>query len=66
MKWIKKGDVAKFVQTVKSRMGKQSAPAAHTADQPDLATQIRQLAGLRDEGLLTDEEFQAKKTQLLG
>jgi hypothetical protein len=26
---------------------------------------IRQLAGLRDEGLLTEEEFQAKKKELL-
>jgi hypothetical protein len=28
--------------------------------------QLRKLANLRDEGILTDEEFQAKKAQLLG
>lgn len=27
--------------------------------------QIRKLAGLREEGFLTDEEFTAKKTELL-
>ena len=38
-----------------------AAPAA-----PDAATQIKQLAELHDEGILTDEEFTAKKKQLLG
>ncbi len=32
----------------------------------DIADQIRKLAELRDTGVLTDEEFQAKKTKLLG
>jgi len=36
------------------------APAA-----PDLATQLTQLASLRDQGVLTDEEFTAQKTKLL-
>lgn len=31
----------------------------------DFATQIRELAALRDEGLLSEEEFQLKKAQLL-
>lgn len=33
---------------------------------PDVADQIRRLGQLRDEGLLTDDEFRAKKAQLLG
>lgn len=37
------------------------APAA-----PDVASQIQQLGQLRDQGLLTDEEFDAKKAELLG
>ena len=32
----------------------------------DLADQIEKLANLRDKDILTEEEFQAKKTQLLG
>lgn len=38
-----------------------SAPAA-----PDIAEQIRKLGELRDQKLLTDEEFEAKKAELLG
>jgi hypothetical protein len=60
VKWIKDGDVSEFVAAVRSRMGKSSSAAA-----PDVAEQIRKLAELRDQGLLTDSEFQAKKTELL-
>ena len=41
----------------------QAAPAAPTP--PDVAEQIRKLAELRDQGHISDEEFQAKKAQLL-
>jgi len=41
-----------------------SAPAP--AAQPDMVTQLKQLADLRDQGILTDEEFTAKKEQILG
>jgi len=40
------------------------APAA--APQVSYVEELEQLAGLRDKGILTDEEFQAKKKQLLG
>jgi hypothetical protein len=33
--------------------------------QPDIADQIRKLAELRDAGILTSEEFEAKKADLL-
>ncbi len=39
-----------------------SAPAAPV---PDIAAQLQQLASLRDRGILTDEEFAAKKADLL-
>jgi hypothetical protein len=39
------------------------APAAETADP---SAQIQELAKLHDQGILTDEEFAAKKKQLLG
>lgn len=32
----------------------------------DYISQLERLAGLRDKGILTDEEFQAQKTKLLG
>lgn len=40
-------------------------PEAEPAE-PDLNTQLTQLAQLHDQGILTDEEFSAKKAQLLG
>lgn len=42
-----------------------ATPAAAPAEQPDLAEQLRKLAALRDEGILTDEEFAAQKAKLL-
>ena len=42
----------------------QAALAA--APQDDLATQLESLAKLRDQGILTEEEFSAKKAQILG
>ncbi len=40
-------------------------PAAAPAPQDDM-TQIQQLATMKDQGLLTQEEFEAKKKQILG
>ncbi|MEJ0061261.1 MAG: SHOCT domain-containing protein [Terricaulis sp.] len=41
------------------------APAAPSADASVIMEQIKQLAGLRDAGALTPEEFEAKKAELL-
>ncbi len=43
-----------------------AAAAAPAAAGGDIAAQIQQLGALRDQGLLTEEEFAAKKAQLLG
>lgn len=42
-----------------------AAPPAPSAPQVDVAAQLQQLAGLRDAGILTEEEFTAKKAELL-
>ena len=42
-----------------------SAPPA-AAPTPDYIDQLKQLAALRDAGILTPEEFEAKKAQILG
>lgn len=41
-----------------------AAPAAPA--EPDLNAQLTQLAQLHQQGILTDEEFSAKKAQILG
>jgi hypothetical protein len=42
-----------------------SAPAATTAE-PEYVVELERLAQLRDQGILSEEEFEAKKRQLLG
>jgi hypothetical protein len=43
-----------------------AAPAPAAPAQPDEMAQIQQLATMKDQGLLTEEEFAAKKKQILG
>jgi len=40
--------------------------AAPAPAEPDITTELQQLAQLHSQGILTDEEFSAKKAQLLG
>ncbi len=44
----------------------QAAPVEQAAPADDMTTQLEQLARLKNEGILTEEEFAAKKKQLLG
>jgi Short C-terminal domain len=41
-----------------------AAPSA--APEPDYMAELERLAQLRDQGIVSEEEFQAKKKQLLG
>jgi hypothetical protein len=41
-----------------------AAPAAPA--EPDYAAELQQLANLKAQGIITDEEFEAKKKQILG
>jgi membrane protease subunit (stomatin/prohibitin family) len=42
----------------------QAAPAAPA--EPDYAAELEKLAQLKNQGIITDEEFEAKKKQILG
>ena len=45
----------------------QQAPvAAAEPAEPDYAAELEQLAQLKDQGIITEEEFEAKKKQVLG
>ncbi|MBP7807326.1 SHOCT domain-containing protein [Candidatus Saccharibacteria bacterium] len=44
----------------------QPAPAAPAPAADDEVAQLQQLAQLKDQGILTQEEFDAKKKQILG
>ncbi|MBM0255754.1 SHOCT domain-containing protein [Micromonospora sp. 4G55] len=65
MKWINTGDVARFAELLRARAGQRPAATA-VPSQPDPLDQLRKLAELRDAGIVTAEEFEAKKRQLLG
>jgi hypothetical protein len=43
-----------------------AAPAPAAPAQQDDMAQIQQLAAMKDQGILTEEEFAAKKKQILG
>jgi hypothetical protein len=45
---------------------RQPQPAPVDSQKPDVITQLRELAALRDQGILTEQEFQAQKARLLG
>ena len=43
-----------------------AAPAQAAPAQQDDMAEIQQLAAMKDQGILTEEEFQQKKKQILG
>jgi hypothetical protein len=43
----------------------QQAPPQQAAPENDVVSQLRELASLRDQGILTEEEFAAQKAKLL-
>jgi hypothetical protein len=67
-KWADQ-DAAAYQQQEAAYAQQQQAappPAAAPAEEPDYMAELQQLAQLRDQGILTPEEFEAKKKQLLG
>ena len=64
------GRVARRQQSKYAAQGEQqaveAAPAPVEAEQPAYMAELTQLAELRDQGVLSPEEFDAKKKQLLG
>lgn len=65
VKWIQDKDVQKFVSEVKNRIGKKEEVKAVPEVAVDIPTQIKKLAELKDQGILTEEEFETKKKELL-
>ena len=44
----------------------QDAPPPEPQPQQDMVQQLKDLAGLKDQGILTEEEFAAQKARILG
>jgi hypothetical protein len=43
-----------------------AAPASAANDEPEYVGELERLSQLRDQGIITNEDFEAKKKQLLG
>jgi transposase-like protein len=43
-----------------------TAPAPAATPEPEYVAELERLAQLREQGILSDEEFEAKKKQILG
>lgn len=52
-------------QAARTQQSQEQAPAAPAADQGDVIDQLKRFAELRDQGILTEEEFAAQKARLL-
>jgi hypothetical protein len=63
---VPKADVDRLVKSIRDRLAIGQAAMTAPSASPSTADEIRQLAALRDEGLLTADEFEQKKTRLLG
>lgn len=63
---VNKARVAEMTQIIRSIIDAPASTAAAPPAAPSAADEIRSLAQLRDEGLITAEEFEAKKRNLLG
>jgi hypothetical protein len=68
LKWVNAGDVPGFTAIMRERAGQRppALPEVAAAQPLSPVEELRQLAELRDAGIVTPEEFEAKKRQLLG
>jgi len=58
---------AKYAQKEQAQYDQQQAAAAPAAEEePAYLGELQQLAQLKSQGIITEDEFQAKKRQLLG
>jgi len=59
-------DQAAYEQQMAAQQAAAQQAAAAAPAEPDYAAELQQLADLKAQGILTDEEFEAKKKQILG
>jgi len=59
-------DQAQYDQQLAAQQAAAAQAAPAQPAQPDYAAELEQLAQLKAQGILTEEEFEAKKKQVLG
>jgi hypothetical protein len=63
MKWIKDKEIGTFISFVKEQISKKSISDGASRNS---INDLKEIAVLKDQGIVTEEEFQAKKRQILG
>jgi hypothetical protein len=63
---VEEGSAAPAAPAAEAAPAAPAAPAAAGGGSDDYMEELQKLASLRDAGILTDEEFNAKKAQILG
>jgi putative oligomerization/nucleic acid binding protein len=56
----------RWSQQEEDQYAQQQAPPPAAAPAPDTVTQLKELADLKSQGILTDAEFEAQKAKILG
>ncbi len=64
MKWINDGDVKGFLEHLRNASGKKADPTK-TESSVNVVEQLKELAALKEQGILTEEEFQKQKEKIL-
>jgi hypothetical protein len=59
-------DQEQYEQELAAQQAYAQQAAAAAPAEPDYAAELQKLADLKAQGILTDEEFEAKKKQILG
>ena len=59
-------DQARYDEEMAAQQAYAQQAAVAAPAQPDYTAELEQLAQLKAQGILTDEEFEAKKKQILG
>ena len=65
-KYARQDQEAYDQQMYEQQMAAQQQAAAAAPAEPDYAAELEKLAQLKNQGIISDEEFEAKKKQILG
>ena len=65
-KYARQDQEAYEQQMYEQQMAAQQQAAAAAPAEPDYAAELEKLAQLKNQGIISDEEFEAKKKQILG
>lgn len=64
-KTFQKDGEAKLIEAIEAGRSQEKSPEQSAPQEPDAMDKLKKLAELKDSGILTQEEFDAKKAQIL-